>query len=86
MKKEEETKESISIPDEEVVAEYYDYRRQLDQMVSDFKDVITHPTYCLAFLQPGRLVRIKYEDLDFGWGVLLNYQKRVTSKVNPSIT
>jgi ATP-dependent RNA helicase DOB1 len=50
-------------------------------MAADFREVITHPTYSLAFLQPGRLVKIKYQMLDFGWGVVINYQKRLPPKV-----
>lgn len=52
-------------------------------MKQDFRDVITHPTYSLPFLQPGRLVKIKYQNLDFGWGVIINYQKRLPPKVRP---
>ncbi len=70
------------IADESEVADYYEYRQQLDQMGSDFREVITHPTYSLPFLQPGRLVKVKYQNLDFGWGVLINYQKRLPPKVS----
>jgi hypothetical protein len=69
------------IPDEPLVAEYYEYRQQLDQMAADFREVITHPTYSLPFLQPGRLVKVKSQKVDFGWGVIINYQKRLHSKV-----
>lgn len=79
---EEEKKGTTVIPDEALVAEYYEYRQQLDQMAADFRDVITHPTYSLPFLQPGRLVKVKYQKLDFGWGVIINYQKRLPPKVN----
>lgn len=73
------------IPDEELVAEYYQFKQQLEQMAADFKLVITHPTYCLPFLQPGRLINVKYQKLDFGWGVIINYQKRVPPKVKLNI-
>ena len=69
------------IPDEDKIADYYDYRHQLDQLGADFREVITHPTYSLPFLQSGRLVKVKYGKLDFGWGVVINYQKRVPPKV-----
>lgn len=69
------------IADEPLVAEYYEYRQQLEQMGADFREVITHPNYSLPFLQPGRLVKINYKDLDFGWGVIINYQKRLPPKV-----
>ncbi|KAG1852891.1 NUC185 domain-containing protein [Suillus subalutaceus] len=55
--------------DENIVATYYDYRQQLDRMAADFREVITHPNYSLPFLQPGRLIKVKYKDLDFG-GIL----------------
>lgn len=77
----EEKKGSYKIADESLVGEYSDYRQQLEQMKQDFREVITHPSYSLPFLQPGRLVKIKYQDLDFGWGVIINYQKRLPPKV-----
>lgn len=64
------------------MADYYEYRQQLDQMSADFREVITHPTYSLPFLQPGRLVKVKHQKLDFGWGVVINYQRRLPAKVN----
>jgi len=67
---------------EDLVAQYYEYRQQLDQMSADFREVIHHPSYSLPFLQPGRLVKVKHKDLDFGWGVIINYQKRQPPKVH----
>ncbi|EIM83920.1 antiviral helicase [Stereum hirsutum FP-91666 SS1] len=83
LKKEEEKKSSMVIQDEDRVAEYYEFRQQLEQMNADFRDVITHPNYSLPFLQPGRLVKVKHKELDFGWGVILNYSKRLPGKNRP---
>ena len=80
MKREEESRNS-TIPDEALVSQYYEYRQQLDQMGSDFREVITHPTYSLPFLNSGRLVKVKYQKLDFGWGVVINFEKRIAPKV-----
>ena len=85
LKHEEEKKAAITIPDEELVSEYYEYRQQLDQMRADFREVITHPSYCIPFMQVGRLVKIKYKNLDFGWGVIVNCQKRMAPKVGMPI-
>jgi hypothetical protein len=57
----------MRIPDEAAIAEYH--------------TVVTHPSYSLSFLQPGRLVRIEHQGLNFGWGVIINYQKRLPAKV-----
>ncbi|KAF9269818.1 antiviral helicase [Marasmius fiardii PR-910] len=83
LKAEEQSKSLITIPDEAQVAEYYEYRQQLEQMASDFRLVITHPSYSLPFLQPGRLIKVKHEKLDFGWGVVINYSKRLPPKNRP---
>ena len=66
------------------MAAYYDYRQQLDRMAEDFRAVITHPTYSLPFLQPGRLIRVKHRDANFGWGIVINFQKRLRAKVSNS--
>ncbi|KAF8626453.1 hypothetical protein AX15_004869 [Amanita polypyramis BW_CC] len=79
----EEARRQIEIPEESAVSEYYEYRQQLDQMAADFREVVTHPSYALPFLQPGRLVKVKYQKLDFGWGVIINYQKRLPPKNRP---
>jgi ATP-dependent RNA helicase DOB1 len=69
------------IPEEKLIEEYYGYRQQLELMKADFREVVTHPSYSLPFLQPGRLVKVNYQKLDFGWGVIINFQKRVPGKV-----
>ncbi|KAG8834632.1 ATP-dependent RNA helicase mtr4 [Serendipita sp. 399] len=70
----------IVVPEEDAVGEYFDLRAQMDEAQSDFTKVITHPTHILPFLQSGRLVKIKHVDRDFGWGVVVNFSKRVTNK------
>jgi len=47
------------------------------------RDIINHPNYCLQFMQPGRLVQIKYQDHDFGWGAVVNYSQRRSGKDQP---
>ncbi|KIJ98963.1 hypothetical protein K443DRAFT_103070 [Laccaria amethystina LaAM-08-1] len=80
LKVEEEERSKVVIPDEELVSQYYDYRQQLDQMAADFREVVTHPEYSIPHLKPGRLVKVKYQKLDFGWGIVVNWQKRTDAK------
>ena len=70
----------MHIDDEETIKDYYDLRKQLDTYNKDMRDVINHPNYCLQFMQPGRLVRIKHMDHDFGWGAVINFQQRRPNK------
>ncbi|EKG21844.1 Helicase [Macrophomina phaseolina MS6] len=76
----EHEKAGIQIQDESTIREYYDLRQQLNQYTKDMRDVITHPNYCLQFMQSGRLVRIKHKDYDFGWGAVVNFTHRKPGK------
>jgi len=80
--KKEAEKLAMTIPDEDNIASYYELRQQLETYSKDMRDVINHPAHCLPFLQPGRLVRIKHEDIDFGWSVVVNYQKQIQKGKN----
>ena len=66
----------MEIHDESTIRDYYELRQQLSVLTKDMRDVINHPNYCLQFMQPGRLVRIKYMDYDFGWGAVVNFTQR----------
>ena len=70
----------MEITDEGTIKEYYDLRKQLDTYAKDMRDVINHPNYCLQFMQSGRLVRIKYNEHDFGWGAVVNFTPRKPSR------
>ncbi|KAF2142553.1 uncharacterized protein K452DRAFT_318154 [Aplosporella prunicola CBS 121167] len=76
----EHDKSSLDISDEATIREYYELRQQLNTYTKDMRDVITHPNYCLQFMQSGRLVRVKHKDYDFGWGAVVNFQARKSPK------
>ncbi|GAO16194.1 uncharacterized protein UV8b_05594 [Ustilaginoidea virens] len=78
-------RDALSIPDEATIKDYYQIRQQLNMYTKDMRCVIQHPSHCLSFLQPGRLVQIhnpkEAQDnvaggLDFGWGVVVNQTAR----------
>jgi ATP-dependent RNA helicase DOB1 len=71
----EEEKDSIMIPDEEDVSEYYELREQLAIHSRDMRDVLNHPVYSVQFLHVGRLVRIEMDGTDFGWGAVVSVSK-----------
>lgn len=72
--------ERAHVTDEEEAEEYFGLHKQLGLLDCDFQEVISHPSYSLPFLQPGRLVKIQHENLDFGWGCVVNYQRRLPHK------
>jgi len=77
--------EEAVVPNEPETSDYFDLRKQLDDLSKDFKEIISHPNYSLPFLQPGRLIRIKHGDFDFGWGCVVSYQKRMPAKGKPAV-
>lgn len=56
----------------------------LKEKGQDFQAVISHPTYALPFLNPGRLVEVKDGDVEFGWGIVVAYNKIINPKVSRS--
>ncbi|GAO48543.1 putative ATP dependent RNA helicase [Saitoella complicata NRRL Y-17804] len=76
----EHSKQSFSIEDESTVADYYNLRQQLDTYANDMRAVVNHPDYSIPFMQAGRLVRVKHQGVDFGWGAVVNYNKRTAPK------
>ena len=79
-------KADIHIESEGMVKEYFEIRRQLENYTRDIHDIVTHPNNCLHFLQEGRLLRVKHENLDFGWGVVISFRKRDAKKLNKGTT
>ncbi|XP_056288777.1 exosome RNA helicase MTR4 [Pseudoliparis swirei] len=80
MEKYEKEYHKIEIPNEESVFTYYKIRQQLAKLGNEIQAFIHKPKYCLPFLQPGRLVKVKNEDADFGWGVVVNFCKKTNVK------
>ncbi|KAL3868895.1 hypothetical protein ACJMK2_041651 [Sinanodonta woodiana] len=87
MKTEEQYK-LLVVPNEEQVASYYKVRQQLDNLGKELLKFLHKPQYILPFLQPGRLVKVKNGEVDFGWGMVVNFQKKAnqskTSDSGPS--
>ncbi|CAH1244151.1 SKIV2L2 [Branchiostoma lanceolatum] len=71
---------AMTVPEEDSITAYYKLRQQLDKHSQEIEAFIQKPKYCLPFLQPGRLVKVRNETDDFGWGVVINFQKKANQK------
>ncbi|XP_066297951.1 exosome RNA helicase MTR4-like [Branchiostoma lanceolatum] len=71
---------AMTVPEEDSITAYYKLRQQLDKHGQEIEAFIQKPKYCLPFLQPGRLVKVRNETDDFGWGVVINFQKKANQK------
>ncbi|KAI7824452.1 rRNA-processing arch domain-containing protein [Kickxella alabastrina] len=68
---------TIRIADEPSVKRFYDLRTQLDTLSADMTKVLVHPAHSLPFLQPGRFVRVCTGGLNFGWGCVTFFQRKI---------
>jgi len=50
---------AVKIPEEEESMTYYRIRQQLSKLALQLEEFVHKPKYCLPFLQPGRLVKVK---------------------------
>ncbi len=73
----------MHVPRLDEIEEYYEFRKQVDSLQADFREVVTHPSYALPFMQPGRVIEVLDGNRDFGWGVVVNYEKRLYPQVGP---
>lgn len=76
----EKARDAMVVEREDEVEEYFTMRKQIETLRADVQAVVTHPSYVLPFLQPGRLVHVKHEDAEFGWGAVVSYEKRLPPK------
>ncbi|BFZ16849.1 hypothetical protein BsWGS_19888 [Bradybaena similaris] len=77
LQKRESAYKALDIDDEDSISAYYHIQQQLDSLARELKHFIVKPAYLLPLLQSGRVVKVKNKDLDFGWGVVLNFHKKM---------
>jgi len=79
VKKLEEKVSGMKVELEDEVSSYSRLRDQLTSLGKEFHSWLTKAQYIAPFLQPGRLVRIKSGDQEFGWGAIVNMKRQKPS-------
>ena len=74
---------SFEIKNEEQIASYYKIKQQLQNLNKELLSFIQKPMYVLPFLQPGRLIRVKNDQDDFNYCVVVNFQKKANQSMVP---
>jgi len=67
---------AIQIPNEDSARTYFNLRQQLTKLQKVITSYIHKPRYILSFLQPGRLMNVHHNEDNWGWGVVVNFQKK----------
>lgn len=80
LKQAEKERDAIEVLQEDDIREYYELRQLLKEKGQDFQAVISHPTYSLPFLNSGRLVEVRDGERDFGWAVVVAFNKIINPR------
>lgn len=67
--------EAFDIKDEAGISSYHHIREQLDALGKQYHEFYTNPQYLVPFLQPGRMVKVKTEENEYDWGIIVNFKK-----------
>ncbi|CAR30461.1 ATP-dependent RNA helicase MTR4 [Lachancea thermotolerans CBS 6340] len=73
--------ESMVIEDEQNIKDYYEIQKTLDGYSEDIRQIVTHPSNVLSFLQPGRLIEVQVGNANYCWAAVVDCTKR-TSKLS----
>ncbi|VVC41817.1 Hypothetical protein CINCED_3A007924 [Cinara cedri] len=73
-------KTKIKIHNEFDIRSYFLIRQQLEDLAKRYRTFITKPNILIPFCNPGRLIKVKKNDVDFGWGVIVNFKSVSKSK------
>ncbi|KYR02109.1 DEAD/DEAH box helicase [Tieghemostelium lacteum] len=79
-------KSQIQIPNESAVEDYVKVKNQLLKLKEAMRDFINQPSYVQPYLTPGRIVKVREDQNDWGYGVVLNFYKRALKNSGNSIT
>eukprot|EP00943_MAST-04B_sp_MAST-4B-sp1_P007951 g7951.t1 len=76
-------RDEIDINHEAIVSTYFKIWKRYDDNCKKIASIISHPKYCVPFLQPGRFIYIcDNENKRDGWAVLVRFKKLQTSSIN----
>ena len=64
------------IPNEDVIASFVAKKGHFDHFKESIQMVTSLPKYCNPYLTGGRIVHVKYKEMDFGWGIVCQVKNR----------
>jgi ATP-dependent RNA helicase DOB1 len=72
---------AIQVQDEPLIKKKMKLKTQLSQIDEEIRKIVVKPENIVPFLVPGRLIHVKTEKEDWGWGILVSFSKqRITAK------
>lgn len=79
-------KQNIVLKKPKELVEYHQTQSQLTTCRKKIREVVNQPINLLPFLNPGRLVLVEDDKVQWGWGIIVNFSKlKVPGKATPSM-
>ncbi|XP_055328735.1 exosome RNA helicase MTR4-like [Paramacrobiotus metropolitanus] len=78
--KKKEELEKLVIPRPEDLSQYFRILNEVTRLTKTVQEIITSEENVLAWLTPGRLLRLRHNEMDFGWCPFLQYKKTKSEK------
>lgn len=69
-----ENRINLTVVDERI-GTYYKLKQMGEEYRQQIRDLCNHPKKAIPFLTTGRLVKVEYNGLDFGTGVIIKFEK-----------
>jgi ATP-dependent RNA helicase DOB1 len=73
---------TIKIQDESQIKLKKKLLQQKKSISDEIRKVVTKPENIIPFLVPGRMIRVKTEQDDWGWGILSSFSRQRVSAKN----
>jgi ATP-dependent RNA helicase DOB1 len=65
----------ISVDNEKSVQSYLELMAIYEDVSEQVRAEVIKPIHIIPFIQPGRLIYVKSDNVDWGWGVVVNFKK-----------
>ncbi|CAG8439700.1 5850_t:CDS:10 [Funneliformis caledonium] len=75
LKQLEDEHKNFVIPQEESLDEYYKLRKISDEYADRIRAIVFEPQNSIPFMNLGRLVKVKYNGVDYDWGMIVRYEE-----------
>ncbi len=73
----------MAIPNEDLCKKKKKLEAERSVIDEQIKKIVMKPENIVPFLVPGRVIRVKSDKNDFGWGIVVNFTKqRINAKLS----
>uniref|UniRef100_A0A915D7I7 Helicase C-terminal domain-containing protein n=1 Tax=Ditylenchus dipsaci TaxID=166011 RepID=A0A915D7I7_9BILA len=77
--------EKCQVPNLLEIQSYHNLGNQIESLKQAMRVRVLEEKTVVPFLQPGRMLKIKWKEVDFGWGVLVDYIRKPRSTAKPLV-